>query len=204
MASILAKRGVMRANGRAVGAIAAMAGLLWVAAPAPALAQWAWKDDGGRMVYSDSPPPSSIKQSQIVRQPTTLLPTPAVAGPGSAPDGGTAPGGGNDTGAARGGPPPGGGAANPAAPPSLADRDLEYRKHQQELADASKKQAEQAARAAQQAQECERARGYIRSLESGIRISRTGADGNPEFLDDTQRSAELDRARGVADKACQP
>jgi len=34
---------------------------------AGASAQWAWKDDNGRLVYSNIPPPPGIKASQIVR-----------------------------------------------------------------------------------------------------------------------------------------
>ncbi len=35
-----------------------------------ALAQWAWKDDNGRVVYSDRPPPAGVKSENIVRQPS--------------------------------------------------------------------------------------------------------------------------------------
>jgi hypothetical protein len=45
-------------------------------------------------------------------------------------------------------------------------------------------------------------KGYIRSLESGMRISRTDADGNPHFLDDSERAAELQRTKDNASKTC--
>ena len=40
-----------------------------LAVPLIAEAQWAWRDAGGRMVYSDQPPPKSIPPKDIVRQP---------------------------------------------------------------------------------------------------------------------------------------
>ena len=52
-------------------------GLLAWSLAAPAAAQWAWKDDNGRVVYSDRPPPSAVKADRIVRQPSnaqTVLP----------------------------------------------------------------------------------------------------------------------------------
>ena len=35
----------------------------------PAQAQWAWRDANGTVVFSDQPPPASVKSNQIVRQP---------------------------------------------------------------------------------------------------------------------------------------
>lgn len=175
---------------------------LAMAAAAPAFAQWAWKDGSGRMVYSDNPPPSSVKQGQIVHQPTTLVPLTTPGGPGDAAA--PAPGG-DAVKEAKFGPAAAANAA-PAAtvgPKTIADQELEFRKRRQEQEQAEKKQAEQLARSSQQAQECERTRGYIRSLESGMRISRTTSEGSREFLDDTQRAGELERARNQAAHLCQ-
>ena len=63
-----------------------------VFASCPAAAQWAWKDDNGRTVYSDRPPPASVNTDRIVRQPPnkqTVLPTPVPVDPSAkpAPDG---------------------------------------------------------------------------------------------------------------------
>jgi hypothetical protein len=156
----------------------------------PAMAQWAWRDDAGRTVFSDQPPPASIKKEQILRQPAgnviSATPAPAAA---PAPAGAATP-------AAPG--------AKPVAtgPKTLAEREQEYRKLQQERADAEKKQAEEQALAARKQQECNRARGYLRQLEDGIRIERSDAQGNREILDDAQRSAEMARAREVMAATC--
>ena len=48
---------------------------------AGASAQWAWKDDNGRLVYSNIPPPPSIKATQIVRQPGPSSPGARAAAP---------------------------------------------------------------------------------------------------------------------------
>jgi hypothetical protein len=152
-----------------------------------AAAQWAWKDDNGRVVYSDRPPPSSVKGDRIVRQPSsaqTVLPsTPAGGGesaPKPAPD-------------AR---PPSSG------PKSPAEQEMEFRKRQQERADAEKKAQDEQARSAAKAADCERAKGYLKAIEEGQRIVRTDASGNREYLDDAQRAAEAERARKVVQSTC--
>lgn len=138
-------------------------------------AQWAWKDDTGRMVYSNLPPPANVKASQIVRQPTAAAPADAE---------------------------PGKPAAAPPAPATKtwAERDAEFRKRQQERADGERKAQEEEQKAAQKAADCQRSRGYLKALEDGVRVTRTDAAGNREFLDDTQRAAEIERMRkAVAD-----
>jgi len=144
----------------------------------PALAQWAWREDNGRVVFSDRPPPGNIKADQIIRQPGV--------------SGSINPIGPSDD--AR--------AASNTAPKTLAEREMDYRQRQQKLAETDKKAADERAQAAQRAQECDRMRGYLRTLEDGQRISRTDAQGNREFLDETQRAAEMQRARDQIAKNC--
>jgi hypothetical protein len=156
-----------------------------------AAAQWAWKEDGGRVVYSDRPPPASVKSTQILRQPATA---PVAARPSAAQQ--AAP-------ASTGEPPA---VAEPKAaanaPKTLAEREMEFRKRQQERADAERKADEEQQKTAAKAAECERARGYLRSLEDGVRIARTDASGNREFLDDAQRASEIERTRKAVQSHC--
>jgi hypothetical protein len=42
----------------------------------------------------------------------------------------------------------------------------------------------------------------MKSLEDGMRITKTDASGNREFLDDAQRAAEKDRTRKIIQSAC--
>ena len=173
--------------------------VLLFALAATAAAQWAWRDDNGRLVYSDMPPPASVKPGQIVRQP-------AGAGPvkPSAPVYVT------DQPAAK--PEPKAEAKKPepktaetaaaAAPKTLAERDMESRKRAQERADAEKKAAEEQTRKQQLTQDCERSRGYLRALEDGRRVARTDAQGNQVVLDDAARGDELARIRARIASDC--
>jgi hypothetical protein len=79
---------------------------------------------------------------------------------------------------------------------------MEFRKRQQERADGEKKAQEEQQKSAAKAAECERARGCLKGLEDGQRVVRTDAQGNREFLDDTQREAEVERTRKMVQSAC--
>lgn len=153
----------------------------------PAAAQWAWKDDNGRTVYSDRPPPATVNTDRIVRQPPnkqTVLPTPAPVDPSATPA------------------PDGKPAASATAPKSLAEQEMEFRKRQQERADAEKKAQDEQTKLAAKAADCERAKGYLRAVEGGERITRTDAAGNREYLDDAQRAAEAERTRKLVQSTC--
>lgn len=159
--------------------LAAAVGLLALAFAAPAVAQWAWRDDTGRTVYSDRPPPASVKSDQILRQPSNQ--TFGTAGaPAPASDGKDA----------------------TKAPKTLAEREMEFRKRMQENAEAEKKQADEQQRNQQNAAECERMRGYLKALEDGQRIARTDAQGNREILDDAARATEVKRVRDGLNRNC--
>ena len=166
--------------------LAATLGMLAVLYALPAAAQWAWRDSTGRTVYSDQPPPASVKPSQVLRQPSTQsFGTPAAdntPAPETKGDGKDAP--------------------KTSGPKTLAEREMESRKRSQEAAENEKKQAEEQARTEQVAAECQRMRGYLRSLEDGQRIARTDAQGNREFLDDAQRASEVRRVRDGISRNC--
>jgi len=150
---------------------------------AGAAAQWAWKDDNGRLVYSNLPPPASVKSTQIVRQPGPnsglVLPAPDADAPRAA----AAPAASN-------------------APKTIAERDADFRKRQQERAESDRKAQDEQQKIAQKAADCERSRGYLKALEDGVRITRTDASGNREYLDDAQRAAETDRIRKAVAQFC--
>jgi hypothetical protein len=132
-----------------------------------------------------------VNTDRIVRQPPnkqTVLP-PSASGTDSAPRPAT------DTKATAS-------AAAPAAPKSLAEQEMEFRKRQQERADAEKKAQDEQTKLAAKAADCERAKGYLRAVEGGERITRTDAAGNREFLDDAQRAAEAERTRKLVQATC--
>jgi hypothetical protein len=153
----------------------------------PAFAQWAWRDASGKMVYSDQPPPKSVPARDIVRQPAgapaarPAAPAEASAEPVEAKAPTTA--------------------TRPAAP-TWADREIESRRRQQQLAETEKKAADEEAQRAQVAQNCERMRAYLRALEGGFRIGRINAAGQEEILDDAQRAAEKARVGSQIEQQC--
>jgi hypothetical protein len=170
----------------------------------PALAQWSWRDANNQVVFSDRPPPPGVKPSQILRQPGANAPLALITPPpadSSAPAGGAVPIAQPVPGAAAAPAAPAASAA-PAAPKSIADREMEFRKRTQEREAAERKSAETEARASQLAQECQRSRGYLRSLEDGIRIVRDDGQGNRNYIDDTQRAAEKQRLREAIGRNC--
>jgi hypothetical protein len=71
-----------------------------------------------------------------------------------------------------------------------------------ERAEADKKVADAQAEATRKADDCERARGYLKSLDDGVRLVRTNPDGSRELLDEAQRADEAQRTRQVIESRC--
>lgn len=154
-----------------------------------ASAQWVWRDDRGRPVYSDIPPPPGIKPGDILQRPTAA--PPPAATPSDSPEA-TAP-------AAPSSPAP---AAAAPHVPTMAEREQEFRKRMKAQAEAEKKQADNQAVAARNAEDCDRARGYLKSLDDGMRLIRTTPDGSREPMDESQRAAEAERSRAIIASRC--
>lgn len=145
----------------------------------PSAAQWQWLDSNGKKVFSDRPPPGDIADKNILQRPT------------------------------------GAAALRPAAPPAPAakasdalpklsgkDKELEERRQQAEEQDAAKKKAEQQAQARVRADNCARARQGKATMDSGVRLARTDANGEREILDDAARAAETRRLQGIIGSDC--
>lgn len=92
--------------------------------------------------------------------------------------------------------------ASPAAP-TTADRELELKKRQQEQGEKQAKSDKDGADAKAKSQNCETAKNQLAALESGQRVARFNAQGEREFLDDAQRSAEVERTRKIISDSCQ-
>jgi hypothetical protein len=95
-------------------------------------------------------------------------------------------------------------AAAPAAPQkSLAERDADFRKRATEQQEAAKKSEEKNQQTADQKQNCESAKSYLASLQSGNRIGKTDpVTGERVFLEDNERASEIARAQRAADTSC--
>lgn len=157
---------------------AGLALTLGLASALPAAAQWKWKDSAGKVQYSDRPPPASVPERDILQRPSnarSIAPPPAAdAAPATAT----------------------------AASPAGVDKDLEARRRQEEQDREAKARAEKERIAQVRAENCARARNYMQTLDSGVRIARTNAKGEREFLGDEARAAEAARTREVIAANC--
>lgn len=142
------------------------------------MAQWKWKDANGAVQYSDRPPPAGTPDSAILSRPhaaRAMRPAPA---PAPTPEA----------------------SATVAAP--ATDPALEARKKKAEEEKLARKKADDDRIAAQKSENCERARSYMRSLQDGMRIARTGPNGEREILDDRARAEEAERTQGIIANNC--
>ena len=92
----------------------------------------------------------------------------------------------------------------PAAAPAktLADREMEFRKRQQEARDAAEKSENEQRANARKREDCDALRRYLRTLESGERIQNTDARGERYYLDDSERAREIARTRDDLQRSC--
>ena len=162
---------------------------LSLAFPLVAAAQWQWIDKNGRKVFSDRPPPSEVPAASILKRPASAKTAPAAAT--STPAASAA------------------GPAVAAAPvgnvPTLSgkDKELEDKKKKAEAEELAKKQAEEQKLAKLRAENCDRAKKAKAAFDSGVRIARTGADGQREIMDDAARKTELSRIENLISRECQ-
>lgn len=156
--------------------------------PSVAQAQYQWKDDNGNMVYSDRPPPASVKPAQVVRAPAPKVVTKEDASKDAAAAGKQAA---TDPVAAAAARLKAGTAVASNAAPSVADKDLESKKKALEAEQADKKRQADTEREARNKAACDDNRASVRTLESGMRVATTNAKGEREFLSDEQRTKRL-------------
>ncbi|MES2105130.1 MAG: DUF4124 domain-containing protein [Pseudomonadota bacterium] len=147
---------------------------------ASVFAQYVWLDEKGVKQYSDTPPPMSVPNSRILKAPGKAFATPA-------PQEGAAAAQDSDQ-------------AQKPAPATTASKNDEFNKRRAEQAEKDKKAAEEQRIASDKSKNCERARSYQRSLESGARIATTDAKGEKSYITDEQRAKDLAEAkRATAD-----
>jgi len=93
------------------------------------------------------------------------------------------------------------GGASPAA--TLQEQDIGFRKRQLERDEAAAKEEQEKAKAQENQAECERARGELKGLESGLRITRTDPEtGARTVIGDDERAAEIATAREQVKQWC--
>ncbi len=147
-------------------------------------AQWQWVDKDGQKVFSDRAPPFDVPEKNIIKRPNApakpSAPTVAAAAEAQAP------------------------LASAPLRPSVSgvDKELEAKKKQLADAEAAKRRAAEDAITKARAENCAQAKQAKVQLDSGVRISRTNAKGEREFLDDTARSAEQKRIQSAIESEC--
>ncbi|MDP3522059.1 MAG: DUF4124 domain-containing protein [Hydrogenophaga sp.] len=157
--------------------------LACVAGASGAWAQWQWRDGSGRRIFSDTPPPASVADKDVLQRPKGAAP-PAAATDATA--------------------------SAPAAPARAAapapDAQLEQRKQQLEKAEADKRKAEEKANeekaAKVRASNCENARKNKAMIESGVRVTVANSKGEAEYLDEAGRAAQLRQANDIIRDNC--
>lgn len=155
--------------------------LCMAALPASAQTQWKWRAANGKVQYSDRPPPAEVAEKDILGRPAgarrpEVQEVPAAASAVAATA--TAP-------------------ARKASDPAL-----EAKRREAELAEKAKQKAEEERLEKQRAENCNRARSYAKSLQDGMRISRTNDKGESEIISDAQRAQEIARAQQVVASDC--
>ncbi len=157
-----------------------------LAAATLAQAQFVWIDDKGLRQYSDRPPPPSVPLARILKGPglaaqkaaATAAAAPATASAAAAP------------------------ASAPAAKaePTTAQRNADFRKRQADAATEEQKAADASKRQSDIDKHCKELRQSKKILESGRRIGTTDKAGEPGYMDDAERAAQLQKAqRALAD-----
>lgn len=156
--------------------------LCMAALPAAAQTQWKWRGANGKVQYSDRPPPAEVAEKDILGRPAGARRPEVQEVPASAASAA---------------------AATAAAPARKAsDPALEARRREAELAEKAKQKAEEERLEKQRAENCARARSYAKSLQDGLRISRTNDKGENELLSEAQRAQEVARTQQVMASDC--
>ncbi|SFV16207.1 DUF4124 domain-containing protein [Pseudoduganella namucuonensis] len=162
-----------------------------LAMPALAQAQYMWLDEKGMKQLSDQPPPPSVPQNRILKQPRQAAAAAAnaaaaqAAAPADAPP---APA------------PADKAAADKKAPPSIAERNADFNKRRAEAAAAEQKSQQEAKHNADTAENCALARSFSHSLDSGRPISAYDDKGQRYFLSDEQRAQRAKRNAEILSK----
>jgi hypothetical protein len=139
-------------------------------------AQYAWIDAKGQRHYSDRPPPPSTPAAKVIKAPRQKsmvvaelqAPAPAVAEE-----------------------------QKPKGPPTLAEREADFKKRASEQVQRDRNATDEAKRKAEIAENCGVARRAKAQMESGVRLVTAGAAGETSIMTDEQRSQELARANKI-------
>ena len=142
-----------------------------------AFGQYIWLNDRGVKQFSDQPPPKSVPKSKILK-------SPYVKGQTISQTEGDAASATSET-------KPKSEIEKLEKPMTVASKNEDFNKRKLEREEREKKTKEEQTAKDEKNKNCNDARGYERSLEGGIVISRTNQNGERTLLDDNQRAQEL-------------
>ena len=149
-------------------------GITLTAAISSAHAQtYQWKDSNGRTIISDTPQPGAGKNARTIGGP------PPATSIGEKTEEKTA-----------------------EAPKTMADKDLEFKKRQQEAKEKAEKLAKEQAASAERKENCTRAGRSLAALESNQPMATLGDKGERQIMDSQQRAQEMERARRFMAESC--
>lgn len=89
-----------------------------------------------------------------------------------------------------------------AKPRTAAEMEMDFRKRQNDAKDAGIKAAKEQEEAEQRRSMCQTLRSNLATLQSGVQVARTSEKGEREFIDDTQRAADIEKIRAQLEQAC--
>ncbi len=177
-------------------------GLALLCATGSALAQWQWVDADGRKIFSDKAPPSSVPESQILRDGNGRPYIPVGKAKAVSEDKSPTYGFKEYDPAA---------AVSPT-PKALAKDKKAAPKTPQELAQEKKAEADRLAQEAEakrkeqerKAANCKTIRGNLAALDSGRRLATYNEKGERSIMNDTQRNADRKNLQdALKENACQ-
>lgn len=137
-----------------------------------------WKDNNGQTVVADTPPPATVKDRRSIgaQRPTVVSEKPAE---------------------------PAADVSKPGDPPkTTAEKDLEFKKRQQEAKEKAEKQVKEKLAESDKRENCERARRNLAAMEANRPISTYDENGERKLMDANQREQEMERARRFLMDSC--
>lgn len=131
-----------------------------------------WKDGSGRTIISDTPPPGSIKDRRSIGDRRPAVVSEKIE-------------------------------EKPVeAPKTTAEKDLEFKKRQQEAREKAEMQAKEQAAEKQKRESCENAKRNLAVFQTDQAVSTFDESGQRKMMDPAQRSQEIERARQFIAESC--
>lgn len=161
-----------------------------------AQAQFVWVAPNGTRHYSDQPPPPGTPRARILKAPG--LPTISLQAPSAQAATVPAPKQALPATSTVPAPAPVHPAGKPKGPPTLAEREADFRKRRTDNQEAELKAQEQARVEAAKTERCVEVRKAKQMYDSGIRVAEVGPDGQKRYLTDTERAQRSARAGAMA------